>query len=110
MISFKMALETSQINKSPLGYFSGISGLSAIGFSNDLTPCRMAFYFVFTFAIAQTPTKQPALRLSRTKNLHFAKATFPGFSAKVFHLGQHGRDTKQSACLGWDAQNKLSQK
>jgi hypothetical protein len=29
----------------------------------------------------QTPTKQPALRLSRTKNLHFAKATFPGFSA-----------------------------
>jgi hypothetical protein len=32
MISFKMALETSQINKSPLGYFSGISGLSAIGF------------------------------------------------------------------------------
>ena len=48
---------------------------------NDLTPCRMAFYFVSTFAIAQTPTKQPALRLSRTKNLHFAKATFPGFSA-----------------------------
>jgi hypothetical protein len=35
---------------------------------NDLTPCRMAFYFVSTFAIAQTPTKQPALRLSRTKN------------------------------------------
>jgi hypothetical protein len=34
----------------------------------------MAFYFVSTFAIAQTPTKQPALRLSRTKNLHFAKA------------------------------------
>jgi hypothetical protein len=28
---------------------------------NDLTPCRMAFYFVSTFAIAQTPTKQPAL-------------------------------------------------
>ena len=49
---------------------------------NDLPPCRMAFYFVSTFAIAQTPTKQPALRLSRTKNLHFAKATFPGFSAK----------------------------
>ena len=49
---------------------------------NDLTPCRMAFYFVSSFAIAQTPTKQPALRLSRTKNLHFAKATFPGFSAK----------------------------
>ena len=48
---------------------------------NGLTPCRMAFYFVSTFAIAQTPTKQPALRLSRTKNLHFAKATFPGFSA-----------------------------
>ncbi|ORU94777.1 MAG: hypothetical protein A6F70_09915 [Cycloclasticus sp. symbiont of Bathymodiolus heckerae] len=48
---------------------------------NDLTPCRMAFYFVSTFAIAQTPTKQPALRLSRTKNLHFAKAPFPGFSA-----------------------------
>jgi hypothetical protein len=42
----------------------------------------MAFYFVSTFAIAQTPTKQPALRLSRTKNLHFAKATFPGFSAQ----------------------------
>jgi transposase-like protein len=41
----------------------------------------MAFYFVSTFAIAQTPIKQPALRLSRTKNLHFAKATFPGFSA-----------------------------
>jgi predicted amidophosphoribosyltransferase len=41
----------------------------------------MAFYFVSSFAIAQTPTKQPALRLSRTKNLHFAKATFPGFSA-----------------------------
>jgi hypothetical protein len=40
----------------------------------------MAFYFVSTFAIAQTPTKQPALRLSRTKNLHFAKATFPGFT------------------------------
>jgi hypothetical protein len=35
----------------------------------------MAFYFVSTFAIAQTPTKQPALQLSRTKNLHFAKAT-----------------------------------
>jgi hypothetical protein len=33
---------------------------------NDLTPCRMAFYFVSTFAIAQTPTKQPALRLSRS--------------------------------------------
>jgi hypothetical protein len=47
----------------------------------------MAFYFVSTFAIAQTPTKQPALRLSRTKNLHFAKATFPGFSAlAVFHI------------------------
>jgi hypothetical protein len=45
----------------------------------------MAFYFVSTFAIAQTPTKQPALRLSRTKNLHFAKATFPGFSANVDH-------------------------
>jgi hypothetical protein len=44
----------------------------------------MAFYFVSTFAIAQTPTKQPALRLSRTKNLHFAKAPFPGFSAKAF--------------------------
>ncbi|SHN93777.1 hypothetical protein BHECKSOX_1052, partial [Bathymodiolus heckerae thiotrophic gill symbiont] len=44
---------------------------------------RMAFYFVSTFAIAQTPTKQPALRLSRTKNLHFAKAPFPGFSAEV---------------------------
>jgi hypothetical protein len=44
----------------------------------------MAFYFVSTFAIAQTPTKQPALRLSRTKNLHFAKATFPGFSANEF--------------------------
>ena len=43
----------------------------------------MAFYFVSTFAIAQTPTKQPALRLSRTKNLHFAKAPFPGFSAEV---------------------------
>jgi hypothetical protein len=42
----------------------------------------MAFYFVSTFAIAQTPTKQPGLRLSRTKNLHFAKATFPGFSAE----------------------------
>jgi uncharacterized protein YchJ len=40
--------------------------------------------FVSTFAIAQTPTKQPALRLSRTKNLHFAKATFPGFSAVEF--------------------------
>ena len=52
---------------------------------NDLTPCRMAFYFVSTFAIAQTPTKQPALRLSRTKNLHFAKATFPGFSAQESH-------------------------
>ena len=50
---------------------------------NDLTPCRMAFYFVSTFAIAQTPTKQPALRLSRTKNLHFAKAPFPGFSAEA---------------------------
>ncbi len=50
---------------------------------NDLTPCRMAFYFVSTFAIAQTPTKQPALRLSRTKNLHFAKAPFPGFSARA---------------------------
>jgi hypothetical protein len=37
-------------------------------------------------AIAQTPTKQPALRLSRTKNLHFAKATFPGFSASVFQF------------------------
>ncbi|TXK99129.1 diguanylate cyclase, partial [Methylococcaceae bacterium CS5] len=28
-------------------------------------------------------TKQPALRLSRTKNLHFAKAPFPGFSAEA---------------------------
>jgi hypothetical protein len=34
----------------------------------------MAFYFVSTFAIAQTPTKQPALRLSRTKNLHLINA------------------------------------
>jgi hypothetical protein len=54
---------------------------------NDLTPCRMAFYFVSTFAIAQTPTKQPALRLSRTKNIHFAKATFPGFSANEALVG-----------------------
>jgi hypothetical protein len=28
-------------------------------------------------------TSRSALRLSRTKNLHFAKATFPGFSACV---------------------------
>jgi hypothetical protein len=49
----------------------------------------MAFYFVSTFAIAQTPTKQPALRLSRTKNLHFAKATFPGFSAKEAATARH---------------------
>jgi hypothetical protein len=49
----------------------------------------MAFYFVSTFAIAQTPTKQPVLRLSRTKNLHFAKATFPGFSAKVIPPWPH---------------------
>ncbi|WP_211200769.1 hypothetical protein, partial [Bathymodiolus platifrons methanotrophic gill symbiont] len=47
---------------------------------------RMAFYFVSTFAIAQTPTKEPALRLLRTKNLHFAKAPFPGFSAGVANL------------------------
>jgi hypothetical protein len=47
----------------------------------------MAFYFVSTFAIAQTPTKQPALRLSRTKNLHFAKAAFPGFSAREAMVG-----------------------
>jgi hypothetical protein len=38
-------------------------------------------FLPLAWAIAQTPTKQPALRLSRTKNLHFAKATFPGFSA-----------------------------
>jgi hypothetical protein len=30
--------------------------------------------------------KQPALRLSRTKNLHFAKATFPGFSAYAAYI------------------------
>jgi hypothetical protein len=29
----------------------------------------MAFYFVSTFAIAQTPTKQPALRLSASSHL-----------------------------------------
>jgi hypothetical protein len=46
----------------------------------------MAFYFVSTFAIAQTPTKQPALRLSRTKNLHFAKATFQGIGGRVKFL------------------------
>jgi len=45
----------------------------------------MAFYFVSTFAAAQTSIKQPAIRLSRTKNLHFAKAPFPGFSATVIH-------------------------
>ncbi|WP_221896287.1 hypothetical protein [Bathymodiolus japonicus methanotrophic gill symbiont] len=60
----------------------------------------MAFYFVSTFANAQTPTKQrpygyrglkiiTSLRLRfpdfqrRTKNLHFAKAPFPGFSANA---------------------------
>nr|CAC9597913.1 hypothetical protein [uncultured Gammaproteobacteria bacterium] len=69
---------------------------------NDLTPCRMAFYFVSTFAIAQTPTKQPALRLSRTKNLHFAKAPFPGFSAMdesnrsmVWNFGEKSDQTRK---------------
>ncbi len=32
--------------------------------------------------VAQTPAKHPALRLSGTKNLHFAGAPFPRFSAK----------------------------
>ncbi|QCW81887.1 hypothetical protein [Methylotuvimicrobium buryatense] len=32
---------------------------------------------------AQTPAKHPALRLSGTKNLHFANAPFPRFSASV---------------------------
>jgi hypothetical protein len=76
----------------------------------------MAFYFVSTFAIAQTPTKQPALRLSRTKNLHFAKATFPGFSAWENYLlmlkekENTGLVSARSLPASWDAQNKLSQK
>jgi hypothetical protein len=57
--------------------------LAWMGETVKLTDPRLAFYFVSTLAIAQTPTKQPALRLSRTKNLHFAKATFPGFSARA---------------------------
>jgi hypothetical protein len=32
---------------------------------------------------SDSPLYQSTLRLSRTKNLHFAKATFPGFSALV---------------------------
>jgi hypothetical protein len=43
--------------------------------SNDSSPYWKKF--------KDLATKQPALRLSRTKNLHFAKATFPGFSAIV---------------------------
>ncbi|ORU95002.1 MAG: hypothetical protein A6F70_10485 [Cycloclasticus sp. symbiont of Bathymodiolus heckerae] len=59
----------------------------------------MAFYFVSTFAIAQTPTKQPALRLSRTKNLHFAKAPFPGFSAIALGADPRGEEKARKAIL-----------
>jgi hypothetical protein len=47
-----------------------------------LSQCGIKEVNFLVSIFAQTPTKQPALRLSRTKNLHFAKATFPGFSAK----------------------------
>ncbi|WP_221898331.1 hypothetical protein [Bathymodiolus japonicus methanotrophic gill symbiont] len=44
-----------RIGKFPCAFWrlSARPGLTA----NDLTPCRMAFYFVSTFANAQTPTK-----------------------------------------------------
>jgi hypothetical protein len=70
----------------------------------------MAFYFVSTFAIAQTPTKQPALRLSRTKNLHFAKATFPGFSANDRREHSLTLDILSFAAAyieGWDSLNNI---
>jgi hypothetical protein len=73
-------IKENRIKNNVLGKMSPFKTVGTLA-PNDLTPCRMAFYFVSTFAIAQTPAKQPALRLSRTKNLHFAKATFPGFSA-----------------------------
>jgi hypothetical protein len=59
------------------------------------------------FAIAQTPTKQPALRLSRTKNLHFAKATFPGFSAIEFQL-DHNEDLMNSIALSKYGKPKIT--
>jgi hypothetical protein len=59
-----------------------------------------------TLLIKISPTKQPALRLSRTKNLHFAKATFPGFSAVVQGLDLKGL-YKQTVRKKWQ---KISKK
>ncbi|MGD7036320.1 hypothetical protein [Methylotuvimicrobium buryatense] len=44
---------------------------------------------------AQTPAKHPALRLSGTKNLHFANAPFPRFSANDV------RSIRRGQYLGW---------
>jgi hypothetical protein len=64
---------------------------------------------VSTFAIAQTPTKQPALRLSRTKNLHFAKATFPGFSAaETIKTTKALIETEEFLPLAWAGMPKTS--
>ena len=46
---------------------------------NDLTPFRKAYIFT-TLGFVKTY----ALQLSRTKNLHYAYAPFPRFSAKGF--------------------------
>jgi len=59
MISFK-AGESLFLRKLVLGIRAQASG------KNSDSPRRIAFYFVSTFAIAQTPIKQPDLRLSRT--------------------------------------------
>ncbi|PKM35607.1 MAG: hypothetical protein CVV06_15385, partial [Gammaproteobacteria bacterium HGW-Gammaproteobacteria-10] len=51
---------------------------------------------------AQTPAKHPALRLSGTKNLHFANAPFPRFSAFVATVSHELRTplTSISGALG----------
>ncbi|SMG62781.1 hypothetical protein BMETH_1295_0 [methanotrophic bacterial endosymbiont of Bathymodiolus sp.] len=41
-----------------LGNKGGLSQNLLGNATEPLTPCRMAFYFVSTFATAQTPTKQ----------------------------------------------------
>jgi hypothetical protein len=52
-------------------------------------PCRFS---------PQAPKTRPALRLSGTKNLHFAKAPFPRFSAEEIYLKQH--NSMQALLIG----------
>jgi hypothetical protein len=57
----------------------------------------MAFYFVSTFAIAQTPTKQPALRLSRTIN-----ARSIGTETLLLHAAQQLQLDEKLSALGFN--------